>query len=72
MWQNEGIKKIGYSMSIKNLIFGINSVTVSYLIHYVSLLQNAIDVITKCDSYFVTKCDRSLLQNANIFITSAS
>ena len=41
---------------------------VSYLIHYDSLLQNATDIITKCDSYFVTKCDRSLLQNASYFL----
>ena len=34
------------------------------MIHYDSLLQNATDIITKCDSYFTTKCGRSLLQNA--------
>ena len=34
-------------MSIENLILGINSVTVSYLIRYDSLLQNAADIITK-------------------------
>ena len=28
---------------------------VSYLIHYGTLLQNATDIITKCDSYFITK-----------------
>ena len=55
-------------MSIRNLIFGVNSVTVSDLIRYDSLLQNATDVITKCDSYFITKCDRSLLQNALGFL----
>ena len=55
-------------MSIRNLIFGVNSVTVSYLIRYDSLLQNATDVITKCGSYFITKCDRSLLQNASDFL----
>ena len=32
-----------------------------------SLLQNATDVISKYDSYFITKCDRSLLQNASGF-----
>ena len=54
-------------MSIGNLILGVNSVTVSYMIHYDSLLQNATD--------FITKCDRSLLQNAttitnyDVFIT---
>ena len=55
-------------MSIRNLIFGVNSVTVSYLIRYDSLLQNATDVITKCDSYFITNYDRSLLQNASGFL----
>ena len=55
-------------MSIRNLIFSVNSVTVSDLICYDSLLQNATDVITKCDSYFITKRDRSLLQNASAFL----
>ena len=73
MWQNVNnevfiIKNIGHTMSIRNLIFGVNSVTVSDLIRYDSLLQNATDVITKCDSYFITKCDRSLLQNASGFL----
>ena len=39
-------------MSIRNLIFGVNSVTVSDLIRYDSLLQNATDVITKSDILF--------------------
>ena len=55
-------------MSIRNLILGVNSVTVSHLIHYDSLLQNATNFIIKCDSYFITKCDRSLLQNALGFL----
>ena len=55
-------------MGIRNLIFGVNSVTALYLIRYGSLLQTATDVITKCDSYFITKCDRSLLQNASGFL----
>ena len=58
---------IGHSMSIANLILGINSVTVSYLIHYHNLLQKVTDIIKKCDSYFIKKCDRSLLQNASGF-----
>ena len=66
--KDEGLKNIGHSMSIRNLIFGVNSVTVSYLIRYESLLQNATDVITKWDSYFITKYDRSLLQNASGFL----
>ena len=32
-------------MSIGNLILGVNSVTVSYLIHYDSLLQNATTIL---------------------------
>ena len=55
-------------MSIRNLIFGVNSVTVSDLIHYDSLLQNATNIITKCDNYFITKRDRSLLQNVLGFL----
>ena len=53
-------------MTIGNLILGFNSVMVSYLIHYDGFLQNATD-ITKCDSYFITKCDKSLLQNTSGF-----
>ena len=59
---------MGHSMSIGNLILGVNSATIPYLINYDSLLQNATDIITKCDSYFITKCDRSLLQNASGFL----
>ena len=43
-------------------------VAVSYLVHYDTLLQNGIDIITKCDSYFITKCDKSLLQNASAYL----
>ena len=64
----EGLRNIGHSISIGNLILGVNSVTASYLTHYNSLLQNSTDIITKCDSYFVTKCGRSLLQNATGFL----
>ena len=45
--KDEGLKNIGHSMSIRNLIFGVNSVTVSYLIRYDSLLQNATAVLLK-------------------------
>ena len=64
--KGEGIRDIGHSITIANLFLGINSVTVSYFIHCDSLLQNASDIITKCDSYFITKFDRSLLQNATV------
>ena len=52
-------------MSIRYLIFDVNSVTFLYLIHYDSFLQNVTDVVTKCDSYFITKRDKNLLQNAS-------
>ena len=38
------------------------------MIHYDALLQNATDIITKCSSYFNTKYDGSLLQNASGFL----
>ena len=63
---------MGHSMSIGNLILGVNSATIPYLINYDSLLQNATDIITKCDSYFITKCDRSLLQNATILLQNTA
>ena len=44
------------------------SVTVSSLIHDDSLFQNATGSITKRDSYFITKRDRSLLQNTLSFL----
>ena len=49
-------------MSTRNLIWGVNGVTVSCLIHYDRLLQNATDVITKYDNNFITECCRNLLQ----------
>ena len=40
------------------------------MIYYDTLLQNATGIITKCDGYFITKCDKSLLQNVSgFFIT---
>ena len=32
------------------------------------LLQNATEIIALCDSYFTTKCVKSLLQNATSFL----
>ena len=60
-------------MNIGDLILGVNSVTVLYLIRYDTLLQNETDIITKCDNCFITTvmillCDRSLLQNASGFL----
>ena len=66
--KDDGIRDTGYCSSIRNLILGVNSVTVLYSIHYESLLQNATDIITLCESYFVTKSDRSLFQNVSGFL----
>ena len=33
-----------------------------------SLLQSVPDIITKCGSYFITRWDRRLLQNASDFL----
>ena len=57
--KDEGLRDIGHNISIRNLILVASSVTVSYLIHHDSLLQNATDIITKSDSYLITKCGRS-------------
>ena len=38
------------------------------LVHYDTLLQNVTYIITKYDSYFIVKCDKSLLQNAPGFL----
>ena len=43
-------------------------VMVSYLVHCDTLLQNATDIIITCKSYFITKCDKSLSQNASGFL----
>lgn len=40
---------------------------VSYLIHYDILLKNTTD-IKNCDSYFITKGDKSLSQNTSAFL----
>ena len=78
------LRDIGHSIRIGNLILSVSSVTVSYLIHYDSLLQNATDIITKCDRYYykmrqlfyykmrqklITKCVRCFITKCNSFIT---
>ena len=54
-------------MNITNLILGVNSVTVSYLIHYDGLVQKATDIITKCDRSLFQNASGFLLQNATVF-----
>ena len=43
--KDEGLRDIGHIMSIENLILVVTSVTVSYLIHYDSLLQNTTAIL---------------------------
>ena len=68
--KDEELRDIRHGMSIENLILRVSNVTVSYLIHYDSLLQNATNIITKCDSYFIIKCDRRFITKCvRFFIT---
>ena len=78
-------RNIGHSMSISNPILGTSSVTVSYLICYDSLLQNASAILLQNATevyykmrqvfcYKFTKCDsyynmRRLLQIATVQTT---
>ena len=41
-------------------------VAVSYLVHYDTLLQNVIDIITKCDKDLLQNLPGFLLQNATV------
>ena len=59
-------------MSTRHQIFGVNSVTVSYLIRYDSLLQNATDVITKCDRSLLQNVSDFLLQNVTVLLQNAT
>ena len=84
--KDEGIKNIGHSMSITNLILGVNSVTVSYLIRYDSLLQNATAILLQSATGVYYKMRRvfyykirpfcykiqQLLQNATMLLQNAT
>ena len=41
---------------------------ISYLDYYKPLLRSVTDIITKCDSNFTAKCDKSLIQNSSRFL----
>ena len=45
-------------------------IAVSYLVHYDTLLQNARDVITKCDSYVIPKYIRFFITKWDSFISN--
>ena len=67
VFKDEGLSGIRQGTIIKNLVLANNSITISYFIHYDSLLQNVTDVyykkhqvflqnvtvlLQKCDSYY--------------------
>ena len=42
--------------------------TISRVVPYNAILQNVADILTKCDNYFITKNNKSLLQNVSILL----
>ena len=48
--------------------WGSIGVQASHLVHYNSLLQDSTDIIIKCNSYFIIKCNKSLFRNALGFL----
>ena len=64
--KDERLGDIEHSVSIGNLIWDVNSVTVSYLTCYDSLLQNATDIITKRDIDLLQDAPGLLLQNMTV------
>ena len=71
--KDQGPKDIGHKMGIvvdtrKFEFWELVVFLDSYLVHYYISLQNATDAITKCNGYFTTKWDKSLLQNASAFL----
>ena len=42
------------------------------LAHQATLLQNAIDIITNCDGYFITRCGNILLQNSTALLQNGT
>ena len=61
-FNGERLRDVQHSMSM------VLDTRFRIFIHYDSLLQNATNIITICDSYFIRKCDRILLQNASGFL----
>ena len=49
----------------KSNIWKPKVLTVSYMVHYDTLLQNMTDIIAKYDNYFIIKCNKGLLQNSS-------
>ena len=49
----------------KSNIWKPKVLTVSYMVHYDTLLQNMTDIIAKYGNYFITKSNKDLLQNSS-------
>ena len=49
------------------LWFHIYKTTICGFVHYDTLLQSVINIITKSDSYFITKCDNSTTKCDNYY-----
>ena len=65
--KEERLKDIGHIMSIGNLILGVNSVTVSYLIRYESLLQNATDIFTNATANLLQNMSKVYYKMRQVF-----
>ena len=59
--KDEELREIGHIMSIGNLILGVSSATVSYLIHCDSFLQNGTEVYYKMRQLFYYKMRRRFI-----------
>ena len=66
VFKDEGLSGIRQGTSIKNLVLANNSVTISYLIHYDSFLQNVTDVYYKKHQVFLQNVT-VLLQKCNSY-----
>ena len=71
--KKERLRGTGFSMTMildtnKSNFGSQECLWFSYLVPYGILLQDATSIIMECDSYFITKCDKSLLQNASGFL----
>ena len=47
-------------------------VKISYLVHYYNLLQNATDIVTKCEKSLLQNVSGFLLQNATVLLQNAT
>lgn len=74
--KKEVLRVIGHNISMaldtNKSNFGNQKFLRFHIVHYGTLLQNVTNIITKCDSYFITKCFKGLLQNATVLFQNAT